>query len=179
MPVLQLTSTLPNGKTATEAIFSDLQIQLDRSYYLSAAIHFSPDGKGEVTFRLKDLSNDDEPLRLTSAPHPFSSPPLATSPLVIGNSHGSDPRPWDGLIDEIRLRRGLVSDASSALTQPALSPDTLAAWLLEPSQGFLTDSVSHSASITPPVSLPSESRAAAVADFSQALLSSSGFLYLD
>jgi hypothetical protein len=179
MPVLQLTGILPDGKSATEAIFSDLQIQLDRSYYLSAAIHFAPDGKAEVTFRLKDLSNDDEPLRVTSAPHPFASPPLSTSPLVIGNSHGPDPRPWDGLIDEIRLRRGLVSDASSALAQPALSPDTLACWSFEPSQGFLTDSVSRAPSIAAPVSLPSESRAAAVADFSQALLSSSGFLYLD
>jgi hypothetical protein len=128
MPVLQLTGILPDGKSATEAIFSDLQIQLDRSYYLSAAIHFAPDGKAEVTFRLKDLSNDDEPLRVTSAPHPFASPPLSSSPLVIGNSHGPDPRPWDGLIDEIRLRRGLISDSSSALTQPALSPDTLACW---------------------------------------------------
>ena len=179
MPVLQLAGTLPDGRPVVEPVFSDIQIQLDRSYYIAASVRYGAAGEASVTFHVKDLANDDEPLQTSVSAHPFATPIRPAFPLVIGDAHGSPRRQWDGLIDEVRIRRGIPATDALALTRPEPGPDTVACWQFEPSPGFRTDSVSRTESITAPDREPAARRAAAVTDFCHALLSSSAFLYLE
>jgi hypothetical protein len=178
MPVLQLRSRLADGRSTTEAVFSDLQLQLDRSYYLAAAVHFGPAGEGTVTFSVKDLANDDEPLQTSVASHPLAGPLGLLPRLVLGNDTTAG-RPWDGLIDEIRLHRGILPEDRILLRQPSPGPATAACWQFEPATGLRRDLVSGQESIAPPPDRPAEARAAAVTDFCHALLSSSAFLYME
>ena len=178
MPVLQLRGRRADGTTATEAVFSDLQLQLDRSYYLAAAVHFGPAGEGSVTFSVKDLANDDEPLQMSVAAHPLVGPLGLLPPLVLGNDATSD-RPWDGLIDEIRLHRGLLPEDRNLLRRSSPGPAAIACWQFEPATGLRRDLVSGQESIAPPPDRPEEARVAAVTDFCHALLSSSAFLYME
>jgi hypothetical protein len=179
MPVLQLRGRRADGATGTETIFSDLPLQLDRSYYVAAAVHFGPSGEGSVTFSVKDLANDDEPLQSSLSSHQLDGPLRQLPPLVLGNDATME-RPWDGLIDEIRLHRALLSEDQSMLRLPAPRSATAAAcWQFEPATGLRRDLVSGEDSIAPPPDRPAEARAAAVTDFCHALLSSSAFLYME
>ncbi len=69
--VLQLLGKKLEGDLGEAAVFSDQHIQLERPYYAAAAVSLaSPTrGPGSVTFYLKDLSNDDEPLLIAKVPH--------------------------------------------------------------------------------------------------------------
>ncbi len=55
-----------NGKpdqVIEAAVFSDHFVELNKPYYVAASVRMARDGKpGAVTFHLKDLSNDDQPL---------------------------------------------------------------------------------------------------------------------
>lgn len=177
MPVLQLCGTGADGKMVYEPVFSDLQIQMDRTYYLAASIHFGPQGEGNVTFSLRDLANMDEPLQTTVVPHPVTGGVVPADPFVIGARHSSKDQQWDGLIDEIRITRGTVPEEKQAWREPALRPETVAAWEFEPAAP-LADSVTRTP-LHQPVQAPRVTPgAAAAADFCHALLGSSEFLYV-
>ena len=177
MPVLQLCGTGADGNMVYEPVFSDLQIQMDRTYYLAASVHFGPQGEGNVTFSLRDLANMDEPLQTTVVPHPVTGGVVPADPFVIGARHSSKDQQWDGLIDEIRITRGTVPEEKQAWREPALRPETVAAWEFEPAAP-LADSVTRTP-LHQPVQAPRVTPgAAAAADFCHALLGSSEFLYV-
>jgi hypothetical protein len=179
MPVLQLIGKNQAGEMVEEPVFSDVTLQLDRSYYIAAAVHADAAGKGTVTFFVKDLANDDELLQTAIAPHPLTEISTPSFPLVIGDAEGRQRRQWDGLIDEVRIRRGCITEQNLSLTSPALTPDTIACWQFEPESGYRRDTVTKVESILPARVAESTAREAAVTDLCHALLSSSAMLYVE
>ena len=179
MPVLQLIGRNADGKVVEEPVFSDLQLQLDRSYYIAASVHAEAAGKGSVTFYVKDLANDDELLQTVVVPHPITEIVKPVFPLVIGDAEGRQRRQWDGLIDEVRIRRGCLTEQTLSLKNPALTPDTIACWQFEPESGYRHDTVSNAETILPARTAESTAREAAVADLCHTLLGSSAMLYVE
>ena len=179
MPVLQLIGRHADGSVVEEPVFSDIPLQLDRSYFIAAAVHPDINGKGTVTFFVKDLANDDELLQTAVVPHPIAEPLKPAFPLVIGDAEGRTRRQWDGLIDEVRIRRGCVGEQTLSLKSPAVTPDTIACWQFEPVTGYRHDSVSKTETIRATHTAESTAREAAVTDLSHTLLSSSGLLYVE
>jgi hypothetical protein len=179
MPVLQLTGKNKEGRIVEEPVFSDILLQLDRSYYIGAAVHVDAEGKGTVTFFVKDLANDDEPVQTTTAAHPIVESINPAFPLVIGDSEGSTRNLWDGLVDEVRIRRGCINEQTLALNNPAIAADTVGCWQFEPATGFRNDSVSKAETIRAGNSVEATAREAAVSDLCHSLLSSSGLLYVE
>lgn len=182
MPVLQMVGNGADGALLYEPLFSDLQIQLERSYYLAASIHLGGPGEGSVTFFLKDLSNDDELLQTTVVPHPIARDVAGESPLVIGGrAEKRAASQWDGLIDEVRLSKGLITAEQCFYQQKnkTLPSSVMASWQFEPETGFLNDTaqkVVNLTTVTPKNASASENNA--LADFCHALLNSNEFLYL-
>ena len=180
MPVFILCGPDRTGQIVQEPVFCDFPLQLGRSYYLGVA--FQPataDRSGTVTFYVKDLANEDEPLLTTSAPHPVTAltPPLG--PLYIGASNGKAESLWDGLIDEVRVTRGFLTESEIALRRPDITDRTLACWQFEPGS-FREDAVSGRGTIRlpqqPVTAAPAQQ---ALTDLCHALLSSSGLLYVE
>jgi hypothetical protein len=178
-PVLQLIGKNTEGRIVEEPVFSDIALQMDRSYYIAAAVHPDPDGKGTVTFFVKDLANDDEPLQSAVVPHPIVEPLRPAFPLVIGDSEGRTRRLWDGLIDEVRIRRGCITAETLSLHSPAVTPDTVACWQFEPAPGFRSDSVSKTETIRATHTAESTARESDLTDLCHSLLSSSALLYVE
>jgi hypothetical protein len=179
MPVMQLIGRNAAGQIVEEPVFSDLQLQMDRSYYIAAAVHPDKDGQGTVTFFVKDLANEEEPLRTTTVPHPLVDLPRPAFPLVIGDAEGDARRQWDGLIDEVRIRRGSLTAETLALKAPAPGPDTIACWQFEPDPGYRHESVSRTETIRAAVSPAVSARTAAVTDLCHTLLCSSAMHYIE
>ena len=181
MPVLTLSGTDRQGNPATEFVFSDLTLQLDRSYYLG--VSFTPaavDRMGTVTFFVKDLANEDEILLTATVPHPIVSMVLPAGPLFMGaRASGGQDHLWDGLIDEVRLNRGPLTENDILLRRPEITSRTLACWQFEPGS-FRRDLVSGAESIQLPGPGPvSDPATLALTDLSHVLLSSSALLYLE
>ena len=180
MPVFLLCGPDRTGQMVQEPVFSDFQLQLDRSYYLGVA--FQPataDRSGTVTFYVKDLANEDEPLLTASVPHPVTALTPPPGPLYIGASHGGPESLWDGLIDELRLTRGFLTENEITLRHPDITGRTLACWQFEPGS-FRLDAASGRETIRLP--LPQVTAAPArqaLTDLCHALLSSSGLLYVE
>jgi hypothetical protein len=182
MLALQMLGAGPDGKLRYEPVFSDLQIQLDRSYYVAASVHFGDATGGTVTFFLKDLANDDVLLQTTICPHPIVTPQASEFPLTIGARAGSAlSSQWDGLIDELRLRSSVLSAEECFYTQKAstLPASVLACWQFEATPGFLYDAKPRRETLLPPVAAPmNKLHASALADLCQAMLNSNEFLYI-
>ncbi len=182
MLALQLLGGGADGARRYEPVFSDLQIQLDRSYYVAASVHFGETSGGTVTFFLKDLANDDELLQSTVCPHPIVGAQPSEFPFTIGSrAGGAVASQWDGLIDEVRLRAGLLTAEDCFYQQKAAALPTavLACWQFEPAPSFLHDVKAQRETLLPPVAAPTNQlRATALADLCHAMLNSNEFLYL-
>jgi hypothetical protein len=152
---------------------------MDRSYAIAAAVQFVPGGKGSVTFHVKDLANDDELLRTTTVPHSIQGPPRPAFPLVIGDLTGTARSLWDGLIDEVRLRRGAAPADGLSYNAPALTPDTVACWQFEPAPGRRTDTVTGRETIQSTHTSTASARETALSDLCHSLMGSSAMLYVE
>ncbi len=180
MPVFILCGPDRTGQIVQEPVFCDFPLQLDRSYYLGVA--FQPataDRSGTVTFYVKDLANEDEPLLTASVPHPVTALTPPPGPLYIGASHGGPESLWDGLIDEVRMTRGFLAENGIALRNPDITGRTMACWQFEPGS-FRLDAVSGRETIRLPQQPVTAAPARqALTDLCHALLSSSGLLYVE
>jgi hypothetical protein len=184
--VLQLWGNDAAGKSANDAIFSGLHLQLNRPYYVAVAVNVSDPSEKGITFYLKDLANDEEPLGVYSTTHKVVKIAPARGTFAIGGTAGKVERSWDGMIDDVRL-----SDIALPLKQLLISSDgitknTVAFWQFEPTPGMLQDSSpnrltlqrygSASAAKAPVVV---DARRAAWIDLCQVLLNANEFLYVD
>ncbi len=197
-PVLQLCGKDPQGNPLYQPLFCDYQIQLERSYYLAATITpATAAAPGLVTFLLKDLANEDEPLRISSIPHGIATWEHS-QPLTIGaRSAKTSGHAWDGLIDEIRLYAGLLDAEKSPeqllFNQPLEKTATAAppnngqwqplaryTWDAAEPQHALAESIAAHGPLRPTRPADTVSpEVVALADFCQAMLASSEFLYLE
>ncbi|MDB6136810.1 MAG: Planctomycete cytochrome [Verrucomicrobiales bacterium] len=186
MPALLLCGPGVDGAMVYEPVFSDFQMELDRSYSLAAAVHpASAAGAGAVTFYMKDLANEDLPVQVSTVPHPvahFSS--AGDGALMIGAGADSSQDLWDGLIDEVRVSRGILGGTDLIHQHPEATDRTMAWWSFEPASGPLADSISGHTSLrllsaAAAGAAPGVPKEQALADFCQAMLSFSALLYVD
>ena len=83
--VLQAHGPLLDGTFGEAVQFSNLRIEMNKPYYASAAVRYADkNGPGEVSFTLKDLANDDEPLLHDRVTTSLTGLRTATQPIQLG-----------------------------------------------------------------------------------------------
>ncbi|MSQ96183.1 MAG: DUF1553 domain-containing protein [Gemmataceae bacterium] len=194
--VLQLWGKDGADKTAYDAIFSGLHLQLNRSYYVAVAVNLKETGDKGITFYLKDLANDEEPLGVYSTTHKvvkMSSvsprPPgegLGVRVFTIGGTASKLERSWEGLIDDVRLSNIALPQKHLLINTDGITKNTVGYWQFETTPGMLQDSAPNrltlerfSSANLPPVAVVIDARRAAWIDFCQVLLNANEFLYVD
>ncbi len=182
--VLQLWGKDAADKPAYDAVFSGLHLQLNRPYYVAVAVNLKDAGDNGVTFYLKDLANDEEPLGIYSTTH-NTVKMLPCGSFTIGGAIGKLERSWDGLIDDVRLSDIALPQKLLLINNNALTKNTVGYWQFEVSPGMLADSSPNrltlqrisSASVPAPAVI--DARRAAWIDLCQVLLNANEFLYVD
>ncbi|HZZ78284.1 MAG TPA: DUF1553 domain-containing protein [Gemmataceae bacterium] len=184
--VLQMWGKDAAGKTASDAVFSGLHLQLNRPYYVAVAVDVKDPGDSGLTFYLKDLANDEEPMAVYSTTHKVVKMPAARGPFTIGGTAGKQERSWDGMIDDVRLSNVALPQKQLLVNSAIMTKNTVAYWRFEENPGMLSDSSAHgltlqrfgSASLAK-TQAPVDPRRAAWIDFCQVLLNANEFLYVD
>ena len=143
-------------------------------------------GDNGITFYLKDLANDEEPLLIYGATHKVVKMPTARGHFSIGGTAGKTERTWDGMIDDVRLSSTALAQKQLLLTAAALNKNTVGFWQFEATPGMLQDSSPNRLTLQrfgsaglPPPAAPTDARRAAWIDFCQVLLNANEFLYVD
>jgi mono/diheme cytochrome c family protein len=184
MLVLQMWGQDGAGKPAYEALFSGLHLQLNKPYYVAVAVDLRDRGETGVTFYTKDLSNDEEPAQRYPIAHTVTTMTGPRGPFLIGGTLGKAERPWDGLIDDVRLSREALGRKHLLLEAPtAITADTVGYWQFEANAGMLHDSSPSALHLHRRGTAPAEAAVAperaALIDFCQVLLNANEFLYVD
>jgi hypothetical protein len=179
--VLQLVGDKRDGSFGEEAVFSDQHLQMNKPYYVAAAVKLAVDGPGTVTFYVKDLSNDDEPLLIATVPHAVRGAFANRLPLTLGARSGTKESYFDGLLDDVRLSRTALGVDDLLYTKDRVNPHTVGYWPFEAKPGVFRDASGHGLDIRPAARAREhlDPRRAALADFCQMLLNASEFLYVD
>ncbi|MBI3822677.1 MAG: DUF1553 domain-containing protein [Planctomycetes bacterium] len=191
--VLQLWGKDAADKAAYDAIFSGLHLQLNRPYYIAVAVNLKDASDRGITFYLKDLANDEEPLGIYSTTHkvtgfgePGASATGGKRHFTIGGTIGKIERSWDGMLDDVRLSDIALPQKQLLIHQAGMTKNTVAYWQFEPTPGMLQDSSPNrltlqrfsSASVAGPAVVIDVRRAAWI-DLCQVLLNANEFLYVD
>jgi hypothetical protein len=181
--VLQIYGKKVDGSFGEEAMFSDQNIQLNRPYYLAASVKLARDGKpGEVTFYVKDLSNDDEPLLIAKLPHKVTGGFENKEPFTIGGRAPTKGGVFDGLIDDVRLSNAALGVDQLLFTNESINKNTVGYWQFEAKPDVFRDATGHGLDIKPTTKFSKsyvDTRAAALQDFCHVLLNSNEFLYVE
>lgn len=181
--VMQMFGPKRDGKFGEEAIFSDQHVELNKPYYLCAAVKLAtPKEKGTVTFYLKDLSNDDEPLLSAAVEHDMVGPFDGNTELVLGGRTGRSDTTFDGLVDDIRYSDVPLPQKNLLYTQEEITKNTVGLWQFESKPSVLADSSPNKRNIRDTGAkqeAKSTAPMAALADLCHALLNSNEFLYVE
>lgn len=179
--VLHMWGKKRDGTIGEAAVFSDQYVELNTPYYTAAA--FQPataDTPGTVTFYLKDLSNEEEPIDVAVVEHDLVGGLENDQPLVIGGRTGGQAGQFDGVLDDIRISADALSQDQLLYFEPTSRVATLAHWKFEADPGVLFDSSDHALHLS--LRSPSEdhttAQQAALIDFCHVVLNSSEFLYV-
>jgi hypothetical protein len=185
---------LRHGKYGEAAVFSDHFVDLNKPYFAAASVKPAKlDEPGKVTFYLKDLSNDDEPLSIVEVEHEIMGGLDNPEPIAIGGCGKRMVATFDGLIDDVRISNQVIPESRLLLTSELVREDTLAYWRFESDPGILKDSSpkqSHlqetlQQSTVNEAKEPSKSKAEfdpaylAFIDFCHVIMNSNEFLYVD
>jgi hypothetical protein len=180
--VLQLFGEGDGEGLREAALFSDQQVDLNTPYFAAVSVTPAASGSdsGTVTFYLKNLSNDDEPMQVATIKHSISSDVSNSVPLSLGFRTGSDDSFFDGLLDDIRLSSTALPVEQLLLTAEKPGPDTEAFWRFEPVPGIFEDSSNHAIRLSAQRgnSTPATPAHAALADLCHVILNSNEFLYV-
>ena len=179
--VMQIVGELADGAVAERPVFSDQLVEINKPYYVAASVRLAK-GKqpGTVSFYLKDLSNDDEPLLTAEIEHDVVGGFSNTLPLTLGGLSSAKPRTFDGLVDDVRfVGRALTVDQLLYSAERSI-PETIGYWQFESDPGVVRNSVkdqNHIDAKGKSIVRLSVSEAALV-DYCHSLLNSNGFLYV-
>ena len=184
---------LLNGEGARlkdgDPVFSTLHLKTNRPYYVAVSIRPTDTGS-QITFRAKDLSDDDQPFMESVVDSTVRSGFTGTAPVCIGaQSPDSQRHLWEGLIDDIRISNEALPKESLLINSPdALRSNTLSLWRFESPDGnaeaVLADEgpahmrLRENASAPQPVNEP-PSQATPLRDFCHILLNTNEFIYVD
>jgi len=179
--VLQMWGKKRDGSFGEAAVFSDQHVELNKPYFVAATVKMASSTEaGEITFYLKDLSNDDEPILIARVPHEITGGLQNEEPVTIGGRGTDAGGHFDGLIDDVRVSAGVLSEERLAYTAEAAAEQTVGYWRFEADPGVLSDSSGHRFDIVSKKKnkdLEDPQRAAFV-DFCHALLNANEFLYV-
>ncbi len=166
--IVQLTGRNPGGEMEYEVVASNLRVPLGVPVYLAAAIETHPEGRGTVTFWMKDLSDPEAKLESVEVPHNLAE--AIQDPgtkLTVGGRVDSTQHSWDGQLAKLTLREPGVLEGSPLIdwtfSGDGEEPAPGTAWIRAPK---------------PKPAGASEPVLAAMTDFCHALLNSNEFLYL-
>lgn len=178
--VMQMYGKRLDGSFGEAAVFSDQNIALNTPYYVAASVKLAGEGPGTVTFYLKDLSNDDEPLQSVTVEHFIQGGLDCGDAFTIGGRAGDEDGLFDGLIDDVRLSRGILSEGEVLFTTEMVLESTVGYWRFEPQPGVMEDSGPNQfrAELAKPKKEKLEPQFAAFRDLCHALLNSNEFLYV-
>lgn len=178
----QMGSTAGSTNPIANRIHSDIPVRLDRPYFVSASVRAVPGQPIEVTFHIKDLSNDDEPVIVAHATGLDAVEPGRFERLTIGGRMGGG-SPWDGMIDDVRLSRGALGRDQLLLAgHEPVADSTLGLWRFEVSPGYFRDVSKWGNDLLPnrkKSGLPMTAQTLALADLCHVLLNSNEFLYVE
>ena len=181
--VLQAYGPLLGGTFGEAVQFSNLRIEMNKPYYASAAVRYADqNGPGEVSFTLKDLANDDEPLLHDRVATSLTGVRTATQPIQLGGKGADGDSSFHGVIDDLRLSAGALTDQALLYSNEDMRPDTLGFWRFENKTGTLRDSSSKGRDLAVgAVKKPADTKSGAtpLAALCHALLNSSEFLYVE
>lgn len=100
--ILQIVGDTGDGKKLHyEVVPSNLRLELNKPYYVAAAVKLSDTSKNGITFYLRDLSKKDAELKTAKASHKVTENIRPENDVTIGDRFGK--HQWDGLIDSIRI----------------------------------------------------------------------------
>ncbi len=181
--VLQIIGVKQDGSFGEEAIFSDQVLALAKPYSVAATVKLATaSAPGEVTFYVKDLSNDDEPLSIAKVPHKLTggfANPLA---LNLGGRAGKGGG-FDGMIDDVRLSTGALKKDDLLLgAEASVNEATVGLWQFESKPSSYKDASKHANDIQPKptgAKATATTRASAMADLCHVLLNANEFVYID
>jgi len=178
--VLQIYGNRRDGSFGEAAIFSDQHVALNQPYFAAAAVRLAGEDPGSVTFYLKDLSNDDEPLLVAEVPHEITGGFHNAEPITIGGRSGKRPGFFDGLIDDVRLSHEALREHQLLYATEGLNDNTLVYWQFEGDPGVLSDSSANARHLLPTSGAAEieDPAHAALVDLCHALLNSNEFLYV-
>jgi hypothetical protein len=169
-------------KQVTEAaIFSDQHIDLNKPYYAAATVKLGDgDQPGQVTFYLKDLSDDEMPMSVVSVEHDLISGIGRSSTIAVGGRIRGTDSVFDGLIDDVRLSSMALKEPQLLINDEDLSEATVAFWRFDPASGLTTDASVNGIDLQLNRSdeRADSPRRRALADLCHVLLNSSEFLYV-
>lgn len=179
--VLLMHGTLASGSIGEAAVFSDQHVALNKPYYLGASFQAATnDRPGTVTFYLKDLSNDDEPLQVATVEHALVGGLSNNADLAIGSLATSRSSRFDGLIDDVRVSPQALSREELLFSAEGLRESTIGYWQFEVDPGLYFDTSNHQLHARSAVTRRETVDLArmGLADLCHALLNSSEFLYV-
>src|SRR5262249_34417190 len=130
--VLQLMGDSAKHGTDSENIFSGLHIALNKPYFVAVSVSLGDADKKGITFYAKDLSNDDEPMQSVHSSHQPTGRAAPEAVFTIGGRDLAKPdHNWDGLIDDVRLSRGVLRAEQLLLTAEGVTDRTVGYWQFE------------------------------------------------
>jgi hypothetical protein len=180
--VMQMFGEKLDGEFGEQAIFSDQHIALDKPYYLAAAVTFADKKPGAVTFYVKDLSNDDEPLLVAKVSHQIRSGINNDAPLTLGSLGTNSGSFFDGMLDNVRYSDAALDVDQLLFTDEGVGSKTVGYWQFETKPDVFADASGHGLNIEP-VSATKHRHVnleqAALIDFCHVLLNASEFLYVE
>ncbi len=198
--VLVMWGKRQDGTLGEAAVFSDQSVDLNKPYFGAAAVEPATESKpGHVTFYLKDLSNDDDPLQVARVEHDMMTDLENDIPLTIGGCGAKSQAVFDGLIDDIRISKTLVPESRLLLTSEIVTNDTIGYWRFEAEPGVMHDSSASASHLSdelanaeiekdakPDSDSKKDSKAAehppeytAFIDLCHAMMNSNEFMYVD
>jgi hypothetical protein len=181
--VLQSVGTKRDGSVGEVAVFSDQHVSLNKPYFLAVAVKMATASTpGTMTFSLKDLSNDDEPIQIATVEHDLAGGLDNEEPFTIGGRSGRVGSHFDGAIDDVRLSRGVIGTAQLLFNVESSTSDTRGYWRFEAKPDALHDTSEQRHHLEPAREssrTATDVHATALADFCHALLNSSEFLYVE
>lgn len=180
--VLQSVGLKRDGKVGEVVAFSDQHIALNKPYFLAVAVKLATkDADGTMTFFMKDLSNDDEPMQTATVNHDLVGGLANDEPFTIGGRSrlGSH---FHGVIDDVRFSRGAIGAAQLLFNVESVTGSSLGYWRFESKPDVLHDSTEYRHHLEPASAsqhAATDPRFAGLVDFCHALLNSSEFLYVE
>ncbi len=183
--IVQLIGDDAYGKLKYEVVASDLRIPSDKPYYVSAAVDFK---NGTVTFHARDMSYDESELQKAVVKHSLRGGCVNPDRrfTIGGRDNARGVSNWDGLIDDVRLTRGLVDEEDDLMIynlNDMIRKDTIGLWRFSRAdeRGLRADSspLSRTLHLVQKGDSGSSPLKLALTDFCHVMLNSNEFIYLD